>query len=43
MRMSFLISKFAADAGQAAGEFYTPAAVSSLIAELLDPQENDQI
>ena len=39
----FLISKFAADAGQAAGEFYTPAAVSSLIAELLDPQENDQI
>lgn len=39
----YLISKFAASAGKSAGEFYTPAAVSDLIAELLDAQESDQI
>ena len=39
----FLIKNFAAGGGQKAGEFYTPPEVSDLIAELLDPQEGDNI
>jgi type I restriction enzyme M protein len=39
----FLIEKFAASAGKKAGEFYTPAEVSQLIAELVTPQEGDDI
>ncbi len=39
----FLIEKFAASAGKKAGEFYTPAEVSQLIAELVEPQEGDDI
>ncbi|MBB6262226.1 type I restriction enzyme M protein [Paenochrobactrum gallinarii] len=39
----FLISKFAASAGKKAGEFYTPAEVSSLLARLVEPQEGDDI
>jgi type I restriction enzyme M protein len=39
----FLIEKFAASAGKKAGEFYTPAEVSQLIAELVSPQEGDDI
>ena len=39
----FLIGNFAAMAGKKAGEFYTPPAVSDLMAELLDPQEGDGI
>ena len=39
----FLISRFAAGAGKTAGEFYTPAQVSDLLAELLDPQPGEQI
>lgn len=39
----YLISRFAASAGKKAGEFYTPAEVSSLMARLVDPQENDDI
>ncbi len=39
----YLISRFAASAGKKAGEFYTPAAVSELIARLVDPQEGDEI
>lgn len=39
----FLIEKFAASAGKKAGEFYTPAEVSQLIAELVAPQEGDDI
>ncbi|WP_177421022.1 type I restriction-modification system subunit M [endosymbiont of Lamellibrachia barhami] len=39
----FLIDKFAAGAGKKAGEFYTPAAVSELIAELVEPKEGDDI
>ena len=39
----FLIGNFAAMAGKKAGEFYTPPAVSDLMAELLDPQEGDEI
>ena len=39
----YLIERFAAGAGKKAGEFYTPAEVSQLIAELVDPQEGDDI
>ena len=39
----FLIGNFAAMAGKKAGEFYTPPAVSDLIAEILEPQEGDEI
>ena len=39
----FLISRFAASAGKKAGEFYTPAEVSYLMARLVDPQEGDDI
>lgn len=39
----YLIKNFAASGGQKAGEFYTPPEVSSLIAELLDPQPGDSI
>jgi type I restriction enzyme M protein len=39
----FLIEKFAAGAGKKAGEFYTPEAVSELIAELVNPQAGERI
>lgn len=39
----YLIEKFAAAGGKKAGEFYTPPAVSDLIAEILDPQPGDTI
>lgn len=39
----YLISQFAATAGKKAGEFYTPAEVSDLMARLVDPQEGDDI
>lgn len=39
----FLIEKFAAGAGKKAGEFYTPEAVSELIAELVAPQAGERI
>ncbi|QFS98955.1 putative type I restriction enzymeP M protein [Labrenzia sp. THAF191b] len=39
----FLISRFAATAGKKAGEFYTPAEVSMLMARLVEPQEGDEI
>ena len=39
----FLIGNFAAMAGKKAGEFYTPPAVSDLMAALLDPREGDEI
>lgn len=39
----YLIGNFAAMAGKKAGEFYTPPAVSDLIAELLEPAEGDEI
>ncbi|UES56825.1 type I restriction-modification system subunit M [Roseibium aggregatum] len=39
----FLISRFAATAGKKAGEFYTPAEVSMLMARLVEPQEGDDI
>jgi type I restriction enzyme M protein len=39
----YLISRFASDAGKKAGEFYTPAAVSRLLAKLADPQPGNTI
>ena len=39
----FLISNFAAGAGKKAGEFYTPAEVSSLLAKLVEPEEGNRI
>ena len=39
----YLISRFASDAGKKAGEFYTPSAVSGLLASLAAPGEGDTI
>ncbi|MEO1328743.1 MAG: type I restriction-modification system subunit M [Pseudomonadota bacterium] len=39
----YLISKFASDAGKKAGEFYTPMAVSALLAKLANAQPGDTI
>ncbi|QHS64022.1 type I restriction-modification system subunit M [Chitinophaga agri] len=39
----YLIAKFASDAGKKAGEFYTPAEVSTLLAKLVDPQPGNRI
>lgn len=39
----YLISRFAADAGKKAGEFYTPSAVSALLAGLAAPKPGDMI
>ncbi len=39
----YLIGEFASGGGKKAGEFYTPPAVSDLIAELVEPQEGDEI
>jgi len=39
----YLISRFASDAGKKAGEFYTPAAVSKLLARLATPQAGNTI
>lgn len=39
----YLISRFASDAGKKAGEFYTPTAVSRLLAKLANPQPGHTI
>lgn len=39
----FLIKNFASTSGKKAGEFYTPPEVSALMAQLMDPQEGDEI
>lgn len=39
----FLIKNFASSSGKKAGEFYTPPEVSALMAQLMDPQEGDEI
>lgn len=39
----YLIERFASDAGKKAGEFYTPAGVSTLLAKLVDPQPGNRI
>ncbi|MEM9985067.1 MAG: type I restriction-modification system subunit M [Bacteroidota bacterium] len=39
----YLIARFASDAGKKAGEFYTPAEVSQLLAKLMQPQPGMRI
>lgn len=39
----FMISKFAADAGKKAGEFYTPTSVTELVAKLANPKPGQRI
>ena len=39
----YLIAHFASDAGKKGGEFFTPSAVSSLLAKLVEPKEGDRI
>nr|WP_320050265.1 type I restriction-modification system subunit M [uncultured Desulfuromonas sp.] len=39
----YLIGRFAAGSGKKAGEFYTPPEVSTLIAQLVDPQPGERI
>lgn len=39
----YLIERFASDAGKKAGEFYTPHAVSTLLAKLAKPKDGDKI
>jgi type I restriction enzyme M protein len=39
----YLIGQFAAGAGKKAGEFYTPAEVSTLLAKLVRPEPGDRI
>lgn len=39
----YLIERFASDAGKKAGEFYTPAQVSTLLAKLVNPQPGNRI
>ena len=39
----YLIAKFASGAGKKAGEFYTPAEVSALLAKLVRPKAGDRI
>jgi type I restriction enzyme M protein len=39
----YLISRFASDAGKKAGEFYTPSAVSKLLAKMAAPKAGDRI
>lgn len=39
----YLIERFASDAGKKAGEFYTPSAVSHLMAKLASPKPGDTI
>jgi len=39
----FLIAYFASDAGKKGGEFFTPSAVSTLLAKLVEAKEGDRI
>lgn len=39
----YMIANFASDAGKKGGEFFTPSQVSELVAQLVDPKENDRI
>lgn len=39
----YLLAKFASGAGKNAGEFYTPEEVSEVLANLVEPEENDRI
>lgn len=39
----YLIANFASDAGKKGGEFYTPSAVSTVVAKLVAPMDGDMI
>jgi type I restriction enzyme M protein len=39
----YLIERFASDAGKKAGEFFTPAQISQLLAKLVEPKAGDRI
>jgi type I restriction-modification system DNA methylase subunit len=39
----YLISTFASKAGKSSGEFYTPKAVSYLMSEIIEPQEQHEV
>lgn len=39
----YMIEQFASDAGKKGGEFFTPPMVSELLAQLVEPEENDRI
>jgi len=39
----YLLRKFAEGSGQSAGEFYTPMAVATLMAHILDPEEGETV
>lgn len=39
----YMIAAFASGAGKKGGEFFTPSQVSSLLARLVEPKENDRI
>ncbi len=39
----YMIANFASDAGKKGGEFFTPSTVSTLVAKLVKPKENDRI
>jgi len=39
----YMIANFASDAGKKGGEFFTPNNVSKLVADLVEPKENDRI
>lgn len=39
----YMIAAFASDSGKKGGEFFTPSQVSSLLARLVQPKENDRI
>lgn len=39
----YLIARFASDSGKKGGEFYTPSEVSTLLAKLVAPKENNRI
>ncbi|GAA4343792.1 type I restriction-modification system subunit M [Variovorax defluvii] len=39
----YLVSRFASSSGKTAGEFYTPPEVSRLMAQLMNPQQGDEI
>lgn len=39
----YLIARFASDAGKKGGEFYTPAEVATLLANLVEPQKGSRI
>lgn len=39
----YMLAQFASDAGKKGGEFYTPEEVSTVLAKIVEPKENDRI